>query len=46
MSQMGQNRPIQRGRAMSAVTQIVLQNAAAFCNWAGFEHWSAFGVVR
>ena len=25
---------------------IVLQNSAAFCSWAGFEHWSACGVLH
>jgi hypothetical protein len=33
-------------RVMTALPSIVLQNSAAFFSWAGFEHWSACGVLR
>ena len=29
-----------------AIGWIVLQNAAGFCGWAGFDCWSASGILR
>ena len=39
MTELGHKQPIYDGRVMFAITPIVLQNSAAFCDWAGFEYW-------